>query len=57
VRPPTTALRRSALGAARYAFWSVNRDRSCASGGAGDACSGVSQSPYAYTKIVAQYAG
>ncbi|MFI1395333.1 chitinase [Streptomyces sp. NPDC020681] len=42
---------------ARFAFWSVNRDRSCSSGGAGDACSGVSQSPYAYTKIVAQYAG
>jgi chitinase len=42
---------------ARYAFWSVNRDRSCGSGGAGDACSGVSQSPYAYTKIVAQYSG
>ncbi|MDQ0939670.1 hypothetical protein [Streptomyces sp. V1I1] len=57
MRPPTTVLRRSALGAARYAFWSVNRDRSCGSGGAGDACSGVSQSPYAYTKIVAQYAG
>ncbi|MFF3458315.1 chitinase [Streptomyces sp. NPDC002730] len=42
---------------ARYAFWSVNRDRSCGSGGDADACSGVSQSPYAYTKIVAQYAG
>ena len=42
---------------ARYAFWSVNRDRSCGSGGAGDACSGVSQSPYAYTKVVAQYGG
>ncbi|MFF3397720.1 chitinase [Streptomyces sp. NPDC002659] len=42
---------------ARYAFWSVNRDRSCGSGGDADACSGVSQSPYAYTKIVAQYGG
>ncbi|MET7617556.1 chitinase [Streptomyces sp. NPDC005408] len=42
---------------ARYAFWSVNRDRSCSSGGDADACSGVSQSPYAYTKIVAQYGG
>jgi chitinase len=42
---------------ARLTFWSVNRDRQCASGGAGDACSGVSQAPYAYTKIFAQYTG
>ncbi|MEU9078327.1 chitinase [Kitasatospora sp. NPDC004745] len=41
---------------ARYAFWSVNRDRGC-SGGGSDACSGISQSPYAFTKIVAQYKG
>ncbi len=42
---------------ARFAFWSVNRDRPCGSGDGADACSGVSQAPYAYTKIVAQYAG
>jgi hypothetical protein len=42
---------------ARLTFWSVNRDRQCDSGGGGDACSGVSQEPYAYTKIFAQYAG
>lgn len=43
---------------ARLTFWSVNRDRQCASGGsAGDSCSGVSQSPYAYTKIFAKYTG
>jgi chitinase len=42
---------------ARLTFWSVNRDRQCGSGGAGDACSGVSQSPYAYTKIFARYTG
>jgi chitinase len=42
---------------ARLTFWSVNRDRQCGSGGDSDACSGVSQSPYAYTKIFAQYTG
>ncbi|WP_369375024.1 chitinase [Streptomyces sp. cg36] len=43
---------------ARFAFWAVNRDRSCGSGGsAGDSCSGVPQAPYAFTKIVVQYAG
>ncbi|MFI9587607.1 chitinase [Streptomyces sp. NPDC052236] len=42
---------------ARFAFWSVNRDRSCGSGDDADSCSGVSQAPYAYTKIVVQYAG
>ncbi|MFI9047360.1 chitinase [Streptomyces sp. NPDC053427] len=42
---------------ARFAFWSVNRDRQCGSGDDGDSCSGVSQAPYAYTKIVVKYAG
>lgn len=42
---------------ARFTFWAVNRDRQCSSGGAGDSCGGVGQSPYAFTKIVAQYAG
>ncbi|MCB5910008.1 chitinase [Streptomyces pinistramenti] len=43
---------------ARFAFWAVNRDRACGSGGSeGDSCSGVDQKPYAYTKIVAQYRG
>lgn len=42
---------------ARFAFWSVNRDRSCAGGGAGDSCSGIGQQPYEFTKIVAQYGG
>ena len=44
-------------GLSRLAFWSVNRDRQCSSGGASDSCSGVSQSAYAYTKIFAQYTG
>ncbi|MBT2459816.1 chitinase [Streptomyces sp. ISL-86] len=42
---------------ARFAFWSVNRDRACATGTDPDACSGISQSPYAFTKIVVQYKG
>ncbi|GAA0628366.1 chitinase [Streptomyces crystallinus] len=42
---------------ARFAFWSVNRDRQCGSGGSGDSCSGISQAPYAFTKIVVQYTG
>ncbi|MEU3712116.1 chitinase [Streptomyces catenulae] len=42
---------------ARFAYWAVNRDRSCGSGSDGDSCSGVDQEPYAYTKIVAQYEG
>ncbi|GAA2247407.1 MULTISPECIES: chitinase [Kitasatospora] len=43
---------------ARFTFWAVNRDRACAPGGsAGDSCSGIGQSPYAFTKIVAKYHG
>ncbi|MCF3119857.1 chitinase [Streptomyces arenae] len=43
---------------ARFAYWAVNRDRACGSGGdAGDSCSGVAQAPYDFTKIVAQYGG
>ncbi|GAA2796645.1 chitinase [Kitasatospora sp. CM 4170] len=42
---------------ARFAFWAVNRDRACGSGTDADACSGVAQSPYEFTRIVAQYQG
>ncbi|MEV7958550.1 chitinase [Streptomyces sp. NPDC058316] len=42
---------------ARFTFWSVNRDRSCAPGLDADSCSGVKQSKYDYTKVVAQYRG
>ncbi|MEU6235117.1 chitinase [Kitasatospora sp. NPDC047058] len=42
---------------ARFAFWSVNRDRACGSGTEADACSGIAQSPYEFTKIVVQYQG
>ncbi len=42
---------------ARFTFWSVNRDRQCGSGSDADSCSGISQTAYAFTKIVAQYHG
>jgi hypothetical protein len=42
---------------ARFAFWSINRDRPCSGGTDPDACSGISQQPYDFTKIVAQYQG
>ncbi len=42
---------------ARFTFWSVNRDRKCSSGGSGDDCSGISQSAYDFTKVIAQYRG
>jgi hypothetical protein len=41
----------------RLTFWSINRDRQCASGLDADSCSGVSQQPFAYTKIFVQYTG
>jgi hypothetical protein len=42
---------------ARLTFWSLNRDRQCGPGLDGDSCSGVSQQPYAYTKVFVQYTG
>ncbi len=43
---------------ARFTFWAVNRDRACATPGAvSSSCSGVTQTPYAYTKVIAQYLG
>jgi hypothetical protein len=41
----------------RFSFWSINRDRACGSGTDADSCSGISQQPFAFTKIVVQYAG
>jgi chitinase len=43
---------------ARLSFWAVNRDRPCE--GVNDApedCSGISQSPYAFTDLLAEYHG
>jgi hypothetical protein len=42
---------------ARFTFWSTNRDRPCSSGSSADSCGGVSQQPWDYTRVVAQYAG
>ena len=41
---------------ARFTFWSVNRDRPC-TGGPADSCSGVSQQPWDYTKVIGRYRG
>lgn len=40
---------------ARFAFWSVNRDRSCAADSNQNTCSGISQETYAFTRIIASY--
>jgi len=44
---------------ARLTFWSVNRDRACATAAtkAADNCSGIAQTPYQFTELVAGYAG
>ena len=42
---------------ARFAFWSVNRDRPCTPGSTADSCSGITQAPYAFTRIIAGYRG
>ncbi|WP_427889987.1 ricin-type beta-trefoil lectin domain protein [Kribbella sp. GL6] len=43
---------------ARFTFWSVNRDRPCGAGGAGDdTCSGVPQNAWDYTKVIGRYRG
>ena len=42
----------------RVSFWSVNRDRSCPAGKPSeDECSGISQSPYAFSDLLAAYHG
>jgi len=42
---------------ARFTFWSLNRDRPCGGRRSADACSGIPQRPWAFTKIVARYRG
>lgn len=50
-----------ANGAALYSFWSVNRDFECLAGAVEPwnpgTCSGITQNPYDFTKIIVQYAG
>jgi len=45
---------------ARYTYWSVNRDRQCATpepGTTSGTCSSVSQAPWDFTKFTARFAG
>ena len=45
---------------ARFTYWSVNRDRQCAvpeQGSTSGTCSSVTQTPWEFTRIVAQYTG
>ena len=43
---------------ARFSFWALNRDRPCSEGlNPGEDCSGIAQSPYAFTDVIAQYHG
>jgi len=45
---------------ARFTFWSVNRDRQCTPaepGSTSGVCSSVTQQPWEFTRIVAQYTG
>jgi hypothetical protein len=42
---------------ARFSFWSVNRDRPCGSGTEADACGGIDQQPWDFTKVVARFTG
>lgn len=43
---------------ARLTFWMVDRDRACPPGtAAGDTCSGIAQSAYAFTSLNARFAG
>jgi chitinase len=41
---------------ARFTFWSVNRDRQCGTG-KHEECSGIAQSPFAFTDLVAGFHG
>jgi len=41
---------------ARFTFWAVNRDRQCQAGeNEGEDCSGIAQTPFAFTDVVARY--
>jgi chitinase len=42
---------------ARFTFWSINRDRPCTAGSTADSCSGITQQPYDFAKIIVQYTG
>jgi hypothetical protein len=43
---------------ARLTFWALNRDRECSAGlNQGEDCSGISQSPFAFSDVVGEYHG
>jgi hypothetical protein len=43
---------------ARFSYWSTNRDRPCPGAYPNDdTCSGVSQSAWDFTRVIAQYRG
>ena len=42
---------------ARFTFWAANRDRSCGPLDDADSCSGLTQEPLAFTKVIARYHG
>ena len=43
---------------ARLSFWSVNRDRQCSGSiTVSDECSGIAQTPFAFSDLMAQYHG
>ncbi|MFI6601929.1 carbohydrate-binding protein [Nonomuraea sp. NPDC050536] len=42
-------------GLTRLAFWSTNRDRPCPGGGVQEACSGIAQADWEFTKITAGF--
>jgi len=42
---------------ARVSFWSVNRDRPCGGGHPEEECDGLSQSPFAFSTMLAGYSG
>jgi hypothetical protein len=43
---------------ARFTFWALNRDRQCAGHETpGEDCSGIAQTPYAFTDVIAEYHG
>jgi hypothetical protein len=42
---------------ARFTFWAANRDRSCGPHDDADSCSGLTQEPLAFTKVIARYHG
>ncbi|MFD5101881.1 hypothetical protein [Streptomyces albidochromogenes] len=54
--PDSSLIGKAAASGPTVDSWSVDRDRPCTGGGAGT-CSGVSQRPWDFTRVFAQYNG